>query len=170
MQANKNRVVVALLTLSAAGFTAWQTHEGYSTTAIIPVEGDVPTIGHGSTRWEDGRPVRMGDTITPARAVVLAKNLNSQEEKRFAASLPGVKLQQAEYDLYLDFVGQYGSGAWVKSSMRRELLAGNYVQACRALIKYRFVNGYDCATPGNTRCAGVYTRQLKRHTQCMAAQ
>lgn len=166
----RQRIAVGLLTLSAAGFASWQAQEGYSSTAIIPVKDDVPTLGHGSTRWEDGRPVRMSDTITPARAVILAKALNSQEEKRFAASLPGVKLQQVEFDLYMDFVGQYGSGTWAKSSMRRELLAGNYVQACRALIKYRFVKGYDCSTPGNTRCFGVYTRQLKRHTQCMAAQ
>ena len=166
----RQRIAAALLTISAAGFAAWQASEGYTQVAVIPTKGDVPTIGHGSTRYEDGQPVRIGDTITPARAEVLARNLNSQAEKQFAASLPGVKLYQAEFDLYMDFVGQYGIGTWLKGSPRRDLLAGNYAQACNDLLKYKFAAGFDCSTPGNKRCAGVWTRQLERHAKCMGAQ
>jgi GH24 family phage-related lysozyme (muramidase) len=167
---NRNRVAVGLLTLSLGGFSAWQVNEGFTDHAVIPTQGDVPTIGHGSTRYEDGRPVQMGDTITRQRAEILARNLNSQAEKEFAGSLPQVKLHQEEFDLYMDFVGQYGMGTWRKSSMRRDLLAGNYAQACNDLLKYRFAAGYDCSTPGNKRCWGVWARQLKRHSQCMEAQ
>ena len=166
----RQRIAVTVLSLSAAGFATWQASEGYTPVAVIPTKGDVPTIGHGSTRYEDGQPVRIGDTITPARAEVLARNLNSQAEKQFAASLPGVKLYQAEFDLYMDFVGQYGIGTWLKGSPRRDLLAGNYAQACNDLLKYRFAAGFDCSTPGNKRCWGVWDRQLKRHAKCMAAQ
>lgn len=166
----RQRIAVALLGLSAAGFATWQASEGFTPVAVIPTKGDVPTIGHGSTRYEDGSPVRMGDTITPARAEVLARNLNSQSEKQFAASLPGVKLYQAEFDIYMDFVGQYGIGTWRAGSPRRDLLAGNYAQACHDLLKYRFAAGFDCSTPGNKRCWGVWARQLERHVKCMAAQ
>jgi GH24 family phage-related lysozyme (muramidase) len=166
----RQRIAVSMLSLSAAGFATWQASEGFTTVAVIPTKGDVPTIGHGSTRYEDGSPVRMGDTITPARAEVLARNLNGQAEKQFAASIPGVKLYQAEFDEYMDFVGQYGIGTWRKGSPRKSLLAGNYVQACNDLLKYRFAAGFDCSTPGNKRCAGVWTRQLERHAKCMAAQ
>ena len=166
----RQRIAVSLLSLSAAGFATWQASEGYTPVAVIPTKGDVPTIGHGSTRYEDGSPVRMGDTITAARAEVLARNLNSQAEKQFAASLPGVKLYQDEFDIYMDFVGQYGIGTWRKGSPRKSLLAGNYVQACHDLLKYRYAAGFDCSTPGNKRCAGVWTRQLERHAKCMAAQ
>ena len=166
----RQRIAVSLLSLSAAGFATWQASEGYTPVAVIPTKGDVPTIGHGSTRYEDGSPVRMGDTITPARAEVLARNLNSQAEKQFAASLPGVKLYQAEFDEYMDFVGQYGIGTWRKGSPRKSLLAGNYVQACHDLLKYKFAAGFDCSTPGNKRCAGVWARQLERHAKCMGAQ
>ena len=166
----RQRIAVAALSLSAAGFATWQASEGYTPVAVIPTKGDVPTIGHGSTRYEDGQPVRIGDTITPARAEVLARNLNSQAEKQFAASLPGVKLYQAEFDIYMDFVGQYGIGTWLKGSPRRDLLAGNYAQACNDLLKYRYAAGFDCSTPGNKRCAGVWARQLERHAKCMAAQ
>lgn len=166
----RQRIAVTVLSLSAAGFATWQASEGFTPVAVIPTKGDVPTIGHGSTRYEDGRPVKMGDTITPARAEVLARNLNSQAEKQFAASLPGVKLHQGEFDIYMDFVGQYGIGTWIKGSPRRDLLAGNYAQACHDLLKYRYAAGFDCSTPGNKRCAGVWTRQLERHAKCMAAQ
>ena len=166
----RQRIAVTVLSLSAAGFATWQASEGYTQVAVIPTTGDVPTIGHGSTRYEDGQPVRIGDTITPARAEVLARNLNSQAEKQFAASLPGVKLYQAEFDIYMDFVGQYGIGTWLKGSPRRDLLAGNYAQACNDLLKYRFAAGFDCSTPGNKRCYGVWARQLERHAKCMAAQ
>ncbi|MCE0853006.1 glycoside hydrolase family protein [Pseudomonas asiatica] len=166
----RNRIAVGLLTMSLAGFGAWKASEGFTDVAVIPTKGDVPTIGHGSTRWEDGTPVKMGDTITRQHADVLARTLNSQAEKHFAASLPGVKLHQEEFDLYMDFVGQYGMGNWRPSSMRRDLLAGNYVQACHDLLKYKFAAGYDCSTPGNKRCWGVWQRQLDRHAKCMAAQ
>lgn len=166
----RQRIAVSLLSLSAAGFATWQASEGYTPVAVIPTKGDVPTIGHGSTRYEDGSPVRMGDTITPARAEVLARNLNSQAEKQFAASIQGVKLYQDEFDLFMDFIGQYGIGTWRKGSPRKSLLAGNYVQACHDLLKYRYAAGFDCSTPGNKRCAGVWTRQLERHAKCMAAQ
>jgi len=166
----RQRIAVVLLTLSASGFSAWKLNEGFTDHAVIPTKGDVPTIGHGSTRWEDGTRVRLGDTITRQRAEVLARALNSQAEKEFAASLPGVELYQEEFDLYMDFVGQYGMGNWRSSSMRTNLQAGNYAAACKALLKWRFAAGYDCSTPGNKRCWGVWQRQLNRHAKCMEAQ
>jgi GH24 family phage-related lysozyme (muramidase) len=170
MNAMRQRIAVGMLTLSMVGFGAWKASEGFTDHAVIPAEGDVPTLGHGSTHWEDGRPVKMTDTITRARAEILARNLNSQAEKQFAASLPGVKLHQEEFDLYMDFVGQYGIGTWRKSSMRRDLLVDNYAQACRDLLKYKFAAGFDCSTPGNKRCWGVWQRQIERHAKCMAVQ
>lgn len=166
----RQRVSVGLLTVSLAGFGAWKASEGFTDTAVIPTKGDVPTIGHGSTRYEDGKPVKMGDTITRPRAELLARNLMTQDERQFAASLPGVKLHQVEFDLYMDFTGQYGIGNWRSSSMRRDLIAGEYAQACTDLLKYRYAAGFDCSTPGNKRCWGVWSRQLERNAKCKAAQ
>lgn len=171
----RQRIAAALLTISAAGFAAWQASEGYSPTPYIPTKNDSPTIGHGSTRYEDGTPVKLTDPpITRERAEQLARNLMAKDEQLFRASLPGVKLFQAEYDLYLDFVGQYGIGNWRSSSMRRHLLASQYAQACDALLMWRRAGGYDCSTringQPNRRCWGVWERQLQRHAQCLAAQ
>ena len=187
----KERIAVAALTLSLAGFVGLAVEEHYTSTAIIPTKNDRPTVGLGSTFHEDGTPVKMGDTTTPVRAIVKAAAHISKEEAKFRDSLPGVALHQAEYDLYIDWTYQYGSTAWVNSSIRQKLLAGDYVGACDALKDYRFLtssnktpgwepykfkNGvpvrwrFDCSTPGNKVCRGVWTRQLDRHTKCMAAQ
>lgn len=171
---NRTRVAVLALSLSAAGFATWKANEGFTSTAVIPTKGDVPTIGYGSTRYEDGTRVKMGDTITRDRASQLARNLASKDEQKFRETLPNVKLHQEEYDVYLDFVGQYGIGNWRGSSMRRNLLADDYAGACKALLQYRFAAGYDCSTrvngQPNKRCWGVWTRQKTRYDKCMAVQ
>lgn len=170
----RQRIAVALLSMSAAGFAAWKSQESFSDRPIIPTKGDVPTIGHGSTRYEDGTPVKMTDPpITRERADQLARNLNSQAEKRFIASLPGVELYQEEFDLYMNFTGQFGFGTWRASSIRRDLLAGSHRAACGDLLKYRFQAGRDCSLPKNwgpQGCKGVWRRQQTRHRQCMALQ
>lgn len=174
-KAHTLRVAVVALTLSAAGFATWQQQEGFSATPIIPTAGDVPTIGHGSTRYEDGSRVRMGDPpITRQRAAKLARNLASEDERRFEASLPGVELYQGEYDLYLNFVGQFGIGNWHKpKSPRTSLVAGDYLGACEALLHWRFQAGRDCREPRNwgpQGCKGVWLRQQTRHNTCMDMQ
>ena len=187
------RLLVAGLSLSAAALVGLVAREGYTDKATIPTPGDRPTVGFGSTFHEDGSPVKMGDTTTPVRALIKAQAHIGREEAAFRASLPGVALHQGEYDLYMDWVYQYGTGAWLKSSMRRELLAGNYVPACNALLDYRKLTSarqegpgwvvskrdaqgrptrweFDCSTPGNKVCRGVWTRQQERHAKCMALQ
>lgn len=166
----KGRILVVALSLSAAAFVHLTTDESYTSTAIVPTKGDRPTLGFGSTFHEDGKPVKMGDTTTPPRALVKALTHIQKEEAIFRRSLDGASLHQAEFDIYMDWVYQYGTGAWSKSSMRRQILAGNYPAACDALLAYRFSAGHDCSVPGNRICAGVWTRQLKRHAQCMEAQ
>jgi len=174
IKSNRVRALAASLALSAAAFGTWQVSEGYSSEAIIPTKGDVPTIGHGSTKYEDGTKVKMGDKITPQRAVQLARNLADQDCKKVSDSIPGVKLYQGEFDVYCDFTGQYGIGNWRSSSMRTHLMAGNYVQACTSLLQYRKAAGYDCSTlvngKPNQRCYGVWTRQKARYDACMGEQ
>lgn len=169
------RITVAALSLSAAGFIGIATHEQYVDRAMVPTKGDRPTIGLGSTFYENGAPVRMGDTIKPVRAIQLAGNHIAKEEAKCRDSLPGIALTQIEYDLYCgDWIYQYGSGAWMQSSMRQDLLLGNYWRACHDLLLYRRAGDYDCSTlvdgQPNKRCWGVWTRQLARYSQCMGAQ
>lgn len=167
---NQPRTLAATLTLSAVALITLVSSEFFTSTAVIPTKNDRPTVGYGSTFWEDGRPVKMGDTITPVRALQLAGIHVSKEEERFRASIPGVKLYPKEYDIYMDWVYQYGTGAWSQSSMRSNLLTGNYVAACASMLKYKYSGGYDCSIPGNRVCAGVWTRQQARYAACMGVQ
>lgn len=167
---SKVRIAVAALSFSLAGFAGLAGYEHYTDGAIIPTKNDRPTLGFGSTFHEDGTAVKMGDKTTPVRAILKAAAHIGKEEQAFRASLPGVKLHQVEYDLYMDWVYQYGMGAWMKSSMRRHLLAERYRPACDALLLYKFSGGHDCSIPGNKVCGGVWKRQIERHAKCMEVQ
>ncbi|WP_312833915.1 glycoside hydrolase family protein [Comamonas sp.] len=171
---NKQRVAVAALTVSAAAILSLFGAEGFRSASYIPTQGDVPTIGYGSTVYEDGTRVTLADPpITKERALQIVRDHKSKDEAMFRASLPGVKLTQGEYDLYMDFTYQFGITNWRASSMRRHLLNGEYLQACNALPAWRKQAGRDCSLPQNwgpKGCKGVWTRQLERQAKCLAEQ
>lgn len=206
MMLNKTRVAAAALSLSAAAGTAWIASEGDGPKSVsqsgevllhpyVPTQGDVPTIGHGSTRYEDGRRVTLADLpITRQRAVELALGeLDRTYAQCVRNSLGQTLVNQTEFDKAADFAGQYGCGAWRGSSMLTKTKAGDYPGACRAYLGYKFMTSarresagwvpyqwrksgvpvrwrFDCSTPGNKICAGVWTRQLERHNACMESQ
>ena len=171
---SKVRIAVAALALSFAGFIGIATHESYTENAVIPTKGDRPTYGFESTIKKDGTPVRMGDRTDPVRALHTVQAHLAREESAFRESLPDVKLTQGEYDLYMDFTYQYGISNWRGSGMRRNLIAGNHMAACDALLAWRKAAGYDCSTTingqPNKRCWGVWERQKQRHATCLAEQ
>lgn len=165
-----NRTPISLLAASAAFVIGVALYENYTPTVITTAADPVPTGGFGSTKNEDGQPLKPGEAMPPVRALVVLHKHVTHDESDFKASLPGVSLTQGEYDLYLDFVYQYGPGKWRASSMRKSLLAGQYRAACDALLKYRYANGADCAAPGNRTCRGSWLRQLDRHKKCIKEQ
>lgn len=165
------RIAVAALSVSALGFLIpLAVQEGWIGEAKIPTKNDRPTNGFGSTFNTDGSPVKLGEKTDPVRALITLQAHVAREEAIFQKSMEGAYLHQAEYDLYMDWVYQYGTGAWRKSAMRRHVIAGEYRAACDALLLYKYSGGYDCSTPGNRRCSGVWTRQLERHAKCLEAQ
>lgn len=166
----KTKVSVAILAASAAFFPGIKLYEGYTAKPVIPVPGDRPTQGHGATFKPDGAAVKMSDpAITRATADKWLRHDVAKREIPFKNSLKGVKLSQAEYDVYLDFSYQYGTTAFANSSMLRNLKAGNYIAACDSLLKYKYVAKRDCSIRSNG-CYGVWKRQLERYDKCMGAQ
>ncbi len=160
------RTRIAALSLSAAALVALAVHEGYTDEAVIPTKGDRPTVGFGSTWRDDGSAVQMGDTITPVRALqrTLAHVQKDESQIKSCVTAP---LYQREYDTMVDFGYQYGVPTLCKSSMVRLANEGKYTESCNAYLKYRFAAGFDCSTPGNTRCRGVWLRQLERQKKCL---
>lgn len=163
---NDKKYLVGMLVASAVFFAGLVQYEDFVSKPYIDPVG-VPTIGLGSTKYEDGRKVTMRDApITKERAIKIAKVHISKDEAVFRNSLEGVRLSQAEYDLYLDFMYQFGQGAWQRSSMLRLLKQGQHRQACDALLRWRFAGGKDCSVRRNG-CYGVWVRQQDRHRKCV---
>ena len=168
---SKARIAIATLSLSAAAFVGILTREGYTTGAVIPTQGDVPTIGFGTTGG-----VKMGDTTTPVKAVQRAL----ADVQKFEGAIKRcvtVPLHQAEYDAYTDLAYNIGSTNFCTnrrtggpSNLVRLLNAGQYAAACDAILEYKYAAGYDCSTSGNRRCAGLWKDRLRVHALCMGAQ
>ncbi|SDB88722.1 glycoside hydrolase family protein [Acinetobacter boissieri] len=92
----------------------------------ISDKGGVITQGNGSTIKPDGTKIKMTDKpISEKEALNYLKAHMHRHKKTFNASLKNVRLSQVEYDLYADFVYQYGINAWTKSQMLTHLKKGS---------------------------------------------
>lgn len=158
----KPRTTITALTLSAAALVGIVTQEGYTDRAVVPVPGDVPTIGFGTTHG-----VRMGDTTTPPKA--LARALT--DVQTFEGALKKcvtVPLHQHEYDAYVSFSYNVGTGAFCGSNMVKKLNAGDYERACDELLRWTYFQGKNCAAPENARlCGGLAKRRKDEYRQCL---
>lgn len=156
------RLAVATLSLSASGLVGIALHEGYSGRAIVPVKGDVPTIGFGTTRG-----VQPGDTITPPQALARALTDVQQFEGALKTCVQ-VPLAQREYDAFVSFAYNVGPRAFCGSTLVRRLNAQDYTGACRELLRWTHFQGKDCAAPANAGlCGGLATRRRREYQQCM---
>ena len=158
----KNRAHISSIALSAAALVAIVMHEGYTDRAVIPVKGDVPTIGFGTTGG-----VKMGDTTTPPKA--LARALT--DVQKFEGALKQcvtVPLSQNEYDAFVGFSYNVGSAAFCRSGIVKKLNAGDYPGACREILRWTYFQGKNCAAPENARlCGGLAKRRQEEYRQCM---
>jgi lysozyme len=133
--ANNPRIVVAALSLSAAAFGGLVAYEGYSDNAIIPIPGDVPTIGFGTTEG-----VKLGDKITAPKAVARAL----QDVAKFEGAVKQcvkVPLHQYEYDAALSISYNIGPTAFCNSTMVRKLNAGDYQGFCDGMLAWDKAGG-----------------------------
>jgi lysozyme len=164
----QRRNVIAL-SASAALLVSLVVSEGYTEKAVIPVKGDVPTVGFGMTYRPDGTPVQMGDRTNPIDAIQRSLS-HIQKDEIGIKKCVTAPISQVEYDLMVDFAYQYGVPTLCRSSMVKKANIGDYVGSCKAYLQYKRVNGYDCSTPGNKRCLGVWQRSVERYNDCMEAQ
>lgn len=124
------RIVVAALSLSAAAFGGLVAYEGYSDHAIIPVPGDVPTVGFGTTEG-----VKPGDTITPPQAVARALQDVAKYEGAVKQCVK-VPLHQYEYDAFISLSYNIGPGAFCGSTLVKKLSAYDYAGACAEILRW----------------------------------
>lgn len=160
------RVPAKWLSFSAAALIGLAVSENYRDVAYVPTKGDVPTIGFGSTTRPDGTPVQMGDRTTPVEAL----QRKARDLVKFEGAVKQcvkVPLYQHEYDAYVDMAYNIGTSAFCGSTMVRRLNAGDYEEACDAILMWKRVAQQDCSVPGNRICWGLWQRRLATHKQCL---
>lgn len=148
-----DRRPLAILALSASALVGLALHEGYSDRAIIPVPGDKPTIGFGTT---DG--VQMGDRITPPQALSRALN----DVQKFEGALKQcvkVPLHQHEYDAYISLAYNIGPTAFCGSTLVRKLNAQDYDGACKEILRWDRFKGQPLK--------GLTVRRQKEYLTCI---
>ncbi len=161
----KERLLPIGLAISAAAFVGLAVSEGYTDSAVTPVKGDVPTYGFGTTRRDDGSPVRIGDRTTPPKA--LARAL--ADVQKFEGALRQcvtVPLYQHEYDAYLRLAYNIGENAFCGSTLVKKLNAQDYPGACAEILRWKNFQGRDCSKAGSG-CGGLWTRRQDEYRQCM---
>lgn len=124
------RIKISLLSASATALVGLLIHEGYKEEAYIPVKGDVPTIGYGTTKG-----VKMGDKTDPIKALKRAY----EDMKHFEGAIKRcvtVPLYQHEYDAYLSLSYNIGENAFCRSTLVRLLNQGEYDQACKQILRW----------------------------------
>ena len=132
---NRPRSAVAAIVLSASALVGLVMHEGYSDTAIVPVPGDVPTIGFGTTEG-----VKPGDTTTPPRALARALT-DAQKFEGAIKRCVTVPLHQYEYDAYVSLAYNIGTGAFCGSTLVRKLNRQDYAGACEQILVWDKLKG-----------------------------
>jgi len=161
----RQRTTLAALALSAAGLVGIVTQEGYTDKASIPVKGDVPTIGFGTTGG-----VKIGDTTTPPKALARAL-ADGQKYEGALKTCVHVPLHQHEYDAYASLAYNIGPAAFCKSVLANKLNAGDYAGACGEIKRWVYYKGKDCAAPENARlCGGLAKRREQEYRQCAGEQ
>lgn len=151
-----NRVQVAALTVSAAAFVGILAHEGYREQAYIPVPGDVPTIGFGTTEG-----VRLGERTTPVQAMRRALRDIDKFDNALKQCVTA-PLHQHEFDAFLSLSYNIGSRAFCNSTLVRKLNAQDYAGACREILRWDRFQGR--ALPGLT------TRRQSEFKTCMGEE
>jgi len=134
---------IAAISLSATALVAIALHEGYKENAYIPLAGDSPTIGFGTTSG-----VKLGDRTSPEKALQVAL----RDIQKFEGALKQcvkVPLSQGEYDVYISLSYNIGSSAFCSSTLVKKLNKQDYQGACDEILKWDKFKGKSL--PGLTK-------------------
>ena len=144
---------IAAISLSATALVAIVLHEGYKDNAYIPLAGDIPTIGFGTTSG-----VKLGDRTTPEKALQMAiRDVQSYEGA--VKSCVKVPLSQNEYDAFISLSYNIGTGAFCKSTLVKKLNTGDYEGACKQILLWDKFNGKPLS--------GLTKRRQEEYKKCL---
>jgi lysozyme len=151
----KPRSSVSAMVLAASTLVGIALHEGYRGEAYVPVPGDVPTIGFGTTGG-----VKMGDKTTPERSLMRlldeVDSVYAQGVRRCIAA----PMYDYEFAAAVSFAYNVGVKAFCKSTMAEKFNKEDYAGACAQLS--RWVYGPDKTKP----LPGLVKRRTEERAIC----
>jgi lysozyme len=147
-----SRKDIAAISLSASALVAIALHEGYKENAYVPLAGDVPTIGFGTTTG-----VKLGDKTSPEKALQAAL----RDIQKFEGALKQcvkVPLTQGEYDGYISLSYNIGSSSFCRSTLVKKLNQQDYQGACQEILRWDKFKGQ--------RLPGLTKRRQEEYIKC----
>ena len=101
----------------------------------------IPTIGIGSTYYEDGTKVKMTDKpITKERAIQLAKNVVKSFEEQVNKSIL-LPMTQNQFDAMVLLCYNIGKSGFARSSVVRNFNLGNIQKAADSFLLWNKAGG-----------------------------
>ncbi len=113
----------------------------------------IPTIGRGITYYEDGSPVKMGDTITPEREIQLFNNTILYYVRKVNEYVTS-NINQNQFNALVSFVYNIGTTAFKTSTILKLINKNPNNPAIRAQFM-RWVYS------GGKKIAGLVNRRKK---------
>ena len=102
---------------------------------------NVPTIGYGTTRYEDGRKVSLTDpAVTEIRATELLMH-DLQKFANYVDSYCRDDIKQNQFDALVSFTFNLGPGTLQRSTLRRKINQGYLKEAPKEIKKYVYASG-----------------------------
>jgi lysozyme len=128
---------------TAAVVASIASFEGYRDRAYDDGVG-VQTIGFGTTHTDTGT-VKPGDKTDPVRAVIALQRGADQRARQLAECIGDVPLSKGEWDAYVSWAYNVGTGAACNSTLVKKLKQHppDYTGACRELLKWTRAGGHE---------------------------
>ena len=128
--------------ISSRGLELIKDFEGFSSTSYLCV-AKIPTIGFGSTFYEDGTKVKLGDQISKTDALKLLEVIANRDfaDKIFPAIK--VKVTQSQFDAMCSLAYNIGAGAFLKSTLLKKVNAGDFAGAGEEFLRWNKANGKE---------------------------
>ena len=151
--------------VSKVGLDLIKKYEGLYLNAYLDPIG-LPTIGYGTTKWENGKAVKLGETITKDEAArILEKQVNEHASNIY--KYVTVNLNQNQFDALASFCYNLGSNILAKDpALVSYINKGDSNNVARVMKLYNKANGktLEGLLKRRTEEATLYLKGVEKET------
>ena len=127
--------------ISDKGLNLIKEFEGFSKTPYLCPAG-VPTIGYGTTRYNDGKAVSLADRpITEEEALELLRYQVDNIHSKAVSNAIKHELTQSQFDALISFTYNLGESNLKRSTLLRKLNAWDILGAANEFVKWNKAGG-----------------------------